>query len=646
MGNSYASTYVWSGAGDGTTWSDPGNWTYYDGSGNAAPYPLIWINGVQVPEPPGTGSNWATVAFPDTTADATPTLVTLQGQDYPGLNSLTLGTNANVTIEKGTFQSGVVSVPASGVLTVSGAGTVLSNSTSATVDGTLVMTGGATVTLNSSIAGTARFGDAPENSHNTLRLSNSSLSVHTIENYTPADSIVVLGSSYPTVRWIQLNDSHSYALVPVDGSGWTQNAIVSTVTFAPKRDAQGAIIKDTDGNTVYYSPADLAPAPTATGTIDGEHGDGSYTGHVYYQNAGLTYDAAQQIVTVTCFLAGSLIRTEAGDVPVEDVYVGDRILTVTDGVENYKPVIWAGYQTMTVQQGLPDDEAGCPVRVRAGALAAGVPYQDLLITPEHCLLIDGQFVPVRMLVNGGTIAYDRSLTRYTYYHVETACHDVIMANGTLTESYLDTGNRGSFAQTGSVVTLGAERRTWAQHSAAPLAVEREAVEPIFHALMARAVAQASPDVSPRPELTADADLHLETMDGKVIRKIREQNGRASFMLPADVAQVRLLSRASRPSDVIGPFVDDRRMLGVLVGDILVQDGTLAPRRVMPHPETGSLPGWHAASPGDARWTNGHALLPLPAAQPRALRILTLHILSAGPYLRQTETALPQNRANG
>ncbi|PHY94849.1 hypothetical protein CSR02_04105, partial [Acetobacter pomorum] len=102
-------------------------------------------------------------------------------------------------------------------------------------------------------------------------------------------------------------------------------------------------------------------------------------------------------------------------------------------------VIWVGKAHATVRPELTDDEAGWPVRILKDAIADGVPYKDMLITAEHCMFFKGKLVPVRMLVNGVSIFYDKSITSYDYYHVETEQHSVITADGMLTESYLDTG---------------------------------------------------------------------------------------------------------------------------------------------------------------------------------------------------------------
>lgn len=62
-------------------------------------------------------------------------------------------------------------------------------------------------------------------------------------------------------------------------------------------------------------------------------------------------------------------------------------------------------------------------------------------------------------------------------------------------------------------------------------------------------------------------MSLITNTSATLQQIRENNGWVVFMISADVKSVRIVSNASRPCDVVGPFVDDRRTLGVLVGDV-------------------------------------------------------------------------------
>jgi len=48
-------------------------------------------------------------------------------------------------------------------------------------------------------------------------------------------------------------------------------------------------------------------------------------------------------------------------------------------------------------------------------------------------------------------------------------------------------------------------------------------------------------------------------------------GKVEFLLPAGVRAIQIMSRASRPSDVVGPFLDDRRTLGVPVGNVTISN---------------------------------------------------------------------------
>lgn len=107
------------------------------------------------------------------------------------------------------------------------------------------------------------------------------------------------------------------------------------------------------------------------------------------KNYGYTLDVDKygDLVYEVCFLAGSLIQTPDGEVPVEEISIGDVVTAYVNGVQQSRAVIWAGKARATVRPELPDDEAGYPVRVLKDAVAEGVPYKDMLITAEHCLFL-------------------------------------------------------------------------------------------------------------------------------------------------------------------------------------------------------------------------------------------------------------------
>ncbi|MCH4091697.1 Hint domain-containing protein [Acetobacter sp.] len=333
-----------------------------------------------------------------------------------------------------------------------------------------------------------------------------------------------------------------------------------------------------------------------------------------------------------CFLAGTMISTVDGELPVEDVQEGALLRAYSGEGAPAAPVrvVWVGKSHAVVRSSDHDDVAGYPVRVLQNAIAEGVPAQDMLVTAEHCLFQEGAFVPVRMLVNGTSIFYDKSILSYDYYHIETEEHAIIEANGTLTESYLDTGNRHSFRQIAGMSRIGGTGLLWERDAAAPLKTDMAFVEPIFRRIEARAEACGYLPRQKQVSLTQDPGLHLVTDNGHVIRESRQVDGYTTFRLPAGVKSVRIVSRVSRPCDVVGPFLDDRRLMGVAVVQIkLFDDGK--PHVLSSYRQQEILSGWCSVDAGETRWTSGDALLPLEGRVSGVFTQLAIQIVAGGPY---------------
>ena len=60
------------------------------------------------------------------------------------------------------------------------------------------------------------------------------------------------------------------------------------------------------------------------------------------------------------------------------------------------------------------------------------------------MFIDGLLIPARHLVNGSTITREHEVTRVDYFHIELDTHDVILAEGATSETFIDDDNRGMF----------------------------------------------------------------------------------------------------------------------------------------------------------------------------------------------------------
>jgi len=341
-----------------------------------------------------------------------------------------------------------------------------------------------------------------------------------------------------------------------------------------------------------------------------------------------------------CFLPGCMIRTPEGDRAVESLRCGDMICAIEpgSGEEIMRPVIWAGKGEAHIRPMLKDDEAGYPVRISRNALAEGVPNADMLVTGEHCLFLEGRFVPVRTLVNGLSIAYDRSHSSYVYHHIELGDHAAIWCNDAATESYLDSGNRALMTE---IETDQPARLRTPQRS--PLIDTDPAfVTPLWQEIFARCGAEEAPVIPSPALLTHDPDLTLIIPNGSRLKPASVDERGYRFVLPSGSKSVRIASRRTRPCDAIGPYHDDRRMLGVLVGEI--RYGIAGDEFATQAHLTPDLAGWHAAGHDTARWTNGDAQLPLPEGSLTQPVTLTITLLATGPYLAGHQQAVTEKVA--
>jgi hypothetical protein len=154
------------------------------------------------------------------------------------------------------------------------------------------------------------------------------------------------------------------------------------------------------------------------------------------------------LLVTACFLKGTLILTEHGYVAIEDIKVGDELVSNGSILDNKTPkqtgdelkkVIWKGKQTIK-----NIDRETNPIVIKKHTLGKNTPFQDLSVSPNHGLVVDDAFRPARDFINNDTILEDNETKELEYYHLELEGHCIISANGVLTESYLDFGNRYFF----------------------------------------------------------------------------------------------------------------------------------------------------------------------------------------------------------
>jgi Hint domain len=298
-----------------------------------------------------------------------------------------------------------------------------------------------------------------------------------------------------------------------------------------------------------------------------------------------------------CFAAGTLIRTPAGDVPVETLEIGDLVVTASG---EHRPVKWIGHRDLDLRRH-PDPLLVFPVRIAAEAFGPNRPSQDLYLSSGHSVCVDlvGEvFIPAGHLVNGATIARVE-VDEVSYWHVELDSHDILLANNLPAESYMAMGNRSFFAERrGLLPAIDEGRERTHADFCRPVVLDGPVLAFARERLLTRAEALGwTPSI--------ETDLHL-VVDGEVRRPLSE-GGAAVFLFPASARDVRLKSNTFIPALLGG---GDPRPLGVSLTGLVFLGGRADVRPV--DLDDGRLrDGLH---PGEAesgvawRWTNGELVL--------------------------------------
>jgi hypothetical protein len=145
---------------------------------------------------------------------------------------------------------------------------------------------------------------------------------------------------------------------------------------------------------------------------------------------------------VACFCTGTKIETTRGHVSVEDLQAGDLVETLDRGPQPVKTVLSRGFDATALRE-RPNLR---PVRIRAGALGQGLPIRDLWVSPQHRFLarspvvermfdVDETLLCAAQLTMLPKISVDRKIRDVTYYHIVMEQHEIIIAEGTPTESF-------------------------------------------------------------------------------------------------------------------------------------------------------------------------------------------------------------------
>jgi hypothetical protein len=205
----------------------------------------------------------------------------------------------------------------------------------------------------------------------------------------------------------------------------------------------GSTLTITHINGQAVSIGDTITLPTGQTVTLGAGGIFNVTGDGDEENFNFTYTVSDGTETdvgfvnatsIPCFVAGTLILTADGELPVEALQPGDLVMTQDDGPQ---PLRWLGTRTVAAH------DKFAPIMIRAGTFGK---HSDVMVSPLHRVLVRDSlaellFGEAEVLVAAKDLVNDNSVTRrvggeVTYVHLMFDRHQVVFTEGLASESFL------------------------------------------------------------------------------------------------------------------------------------------------------------------------------------------------------------------
>ncbi|PTE12680.1 hypothetical protein C5F44_17170 [Fuscovulum blasticum DSM 2131] len=144
---------------------------------------------------------------------------------------------------------------------------------------------------------------------------------------------------------------------------------------------------------------------------------------------------------VVCFARGTMIETDCGPVAIEELRRGDRVATLDNGCQILR---WIGSRKIAAAE-LAANPKLRPIRIRAGALGSGLPVADVMVSPQHRVLVSSRIaermfgcaevlVAARQLLTVQGISVAEDVESVEYFHFLFDRHQIVFAEGAPMES--------------------------------------------------------------------------------------------------------------------------------------------------------------------------------------------------------------------
>lgn len=263
----------------------------------------------------------------------------------------------------------------------------------------------------------------------------------------PADYVIRVTAVNPQPTPNELNGNSGITKLEVfDAQG---NLVGAYVPMNPGQ--QASIQGDLSGvgdNYLRFNANVLVPQQPNVGNLPGlnsavlTNGENDFSSlPVTFEVGNGAYDILPFVPPIPCFTRGTQIETADGIVAIEDLRPGDMILTRDHGLQ---PLRWIGSRSLSSET-LKHQPELRPIRVKAGALGNDTPRVDLMVSPQHRILVrsaiaqrmfgaDEILVAAKQFLQLDGVDIAEDATGVEYFHMLFDRHEIVFSNGAETES--------------------------------------------------------------------------------------------------------------------------------------------------------------------------------------------------------------------
>uniref|UniRef100_A0A6C0D2M3 Hedgehog/Intein (Hint) domain-containing protein n=1 Tax=viral metagenome TaxID=1070528 RepID=A0A6C0D2M3_9ZZZZ len=253
-------------------------------------------------------------------------------------------------------------------------------------------------------------------------------------NFTSSQTIVCDGSG----TYLFVANSNSVAGITLDGTITLLNGAIVTDIYWYTNSFSSGSLRDVTVGGYGMKGIFIQNSTNASKIILNQP---TLDGCVYNNTGNVNLSAAELNSETLCFLRDTHILTNTGYKPIQNLSVGDLVLSygsisesqiVSHSQPLFTPVKWIQHFKPSFK-----NSSTMPIHFQKDSLGVNIPQKDLWLSPFHGIFVEGKMTQAQQFINGTTIIQDFNVGEVEYFHFETEDHCAVDAEGVKSETFIN-----------------------------------------------------------------------------------------------------------------------------------------------------------------------------------------------------------------